>query len=348
MNEYAINLKNIALNVLQKKATLENGCRFCAVIKANAYGLGAVRVAFAIRSLVDYFAVARPEELEELRKSGIKTPILVLGQLLNDEIKRVISQRGEIQVNSLEMLKEVEKYAIEAKQVAFVHLAFDTGMHRFGFLPSEAKQVAQFAATLKNVCVKGVFSHLAHAENPQVATMQLAAFEKIKPHFNGVIFHLANSYGAKSEEFQQDMVRVGYDIYVGKHPAISLKAKVVNTSSLKKGQSCGYSSLYVAPVDQNIATISMGYADGIPRRAAGKANVVINGQKATIVAVCMDSSIVALPQSVHTSVGDDCLVFGKYQKSWINILDFANKCDTIPYEVLTGISSRVRRKYLFR
>ena len=348
MNEFVVNLKNIVLNALQAKASLQNGCRFCCVVKANAYGLGAVRVAHALKSVADYFAVARPEELETLRKSGIKTPILVLGHLFDDEIRRVISQRGEIQVNSVEMLKEVSRQAAEIRQIAFVHLAFDTGMHRFGFLPGQAEEVADIVSKLKNVCVKGVFSHLANAENPDSRNRQLRLFESIKPFFPGVIFHLANSCAAKLPEFQQNMVRVGIDLYVGKHPAISLRARVVRISSLSKGESCGYSNSYVAQANQKIATISIGYADGLSRRAAGKVDVVIGGEKMRVVAVCMDSAIVCVPSEVDVAVGDLVTVFGKNGKIFNNIVDFASNCDTISYEVITGVSSRVARKYLFR
>lgn len=348
MNEYSINLKNIVLNALQIKATLYQGCRFCAVVKANAYGMGAVRVAHALKSVADYFAVARPDELEALRKSGIKTPILVLGSFSGDDIRRILSNRGEMQVNSLEELREVSREAVALRQIAFVHLAFDTGMHRFGFLPSEAQAVADCVAALKNVCVKGVFSHIASSQNAESRNRQLQLFSSIKPFFPGVIFHLAASGAYRFPEFQQDMVRVGLDMYIGKHPSMAFKGKVLSVTMLKKGDSCGYSNAYTAPEDQKIATISLGYADGVPRAAAGKAEVLIKGEKATIVAVCMDSSIVRLPQDIGIMSGDVVIIWGKLGKNYVNVFDFASCCGTISYEVLTGVSQRVPRKYLFR
>lgn len=347
MNEYVINLKNIALNALQIKANLNSG-RLCAVVKANAYGLGAVRVAHTLKSIVDYFAVARPDELFELRKNGIKNSVLVLGHLFEDEMKQVVSQRGEIQVNSIEMLRQISKIATEVRQIAFVHLAFDTGMHRFGFSIEQAEEIANEVLKLKNVCVKGVFSHLANASNKEFSNVQLKRLLSLRPFFSGAIFHIANSIACKYDDFKLDMVRVGLDLFLGKHPAIALKGRVVNVCLQTKGESCGYGFEYIAKETQKLATISMGYADGIPRKAAQNAKILIAGEMFEIVSVCMDCSIVAVPLNFNVNIGDQVIVFGKAGKNYINIVDFANNCDTISYEILLGVSNRVKRRYLFR
>ena len=348
MNELTINLKNIKRNIEQKKATLKNGCRFCAVIKANAYGLGAERVAHAIENNVDYFAVARTSELAKLRSSGITKPIIVLGRLFESEISEALANNGEIQASSFEELVQISKIATALGKIAFVHLAFNTGMNRFGFSPSAAQDVAAFAKQLQNICIKGVFSHFHSPTNAVETLKQKKQFDKIIGNFNGAIFHISASCASANQALQYNMVRVGIDIFVGKHPALSLSGKVVQTFNLKKGDSCGYNKTYTANASERVATISLGYADALPRVAAGRANVVIHDQKCPIVAVCMDTAIVKIPSNTPVFPGDEAFVFGKCKKTFANIFDFAKDCDTITYEILTGISQRVKRKYIYR
>lgn len=348
MNELIVNLKNIKRNVEQKKAALKKGCRFCAVVKANAYGLGAERIATAIESDVDYFAVARVIELVRLKKSGIKKPILVLGRLFEKEIVDCLNFDGEMQASSFEELVQISKIATMLNKVAIIHLAFNTGMNRFGFSPEMAEDVASFSKSLTNICIKGVFSHFHSAANSKENEKQNFVFNSIVRHFPNCIVHIASSLASETPNYQYSMVRVGIDIYIGKHPAVSLCTTVVQTFNLKKGDSCGYSKIYTAKENEKLATISMGYADAIPRRASGSAKVVVCDEICDIVAVCMDSSIIKIPPNCPIFAGERVYVIGKCKKNSSNIFDFAASCDTIPYEILTGISQRVKRKYLYR
>ena len=348
MNEIIINLKNIKRNIEQKKATLKKGCRFCAVIKANAYGLGAERIATAIETDVDYFAVARVFELIKLKKCGIKKPIIVLGRLFEREIAEALTYGGEIQASSFEELVQISKIATFLNKVALVHLAFNTGMNRFGFSPTSAKDVAGFVKSLNNICVKGIFSHFHSAQNIKHCKEQNEIFKQIISFFPGTIAHIASSAASSNAEFQHNMVRVGIDVFVGKHPSLALCATVLQTFELKKGESCGYNFAHTASEKEKIATISIGYADALPRSAAGRTNVLINDQQCEIIAVCMDTAIIKLPENSHIFAGDRVIILKKKKKMSANIFDFAKGCDTICYEILTSISQRVKRKYLYR
>ena len=348
MNELTINLKNIKRNIEQKKATLKNGCRFCAVIKANAYGLGAERVAHAIENNVDYFAVARTSELKKLRNSGITKPILVLGRLFEKQITESLIHDGEIQASSFEELVQISKIATVLGKIALVHLAFNTGMNRFGFNPKQASDVSVFVKSLTNICVKGVFSHFHSPTNAIETSQQAQLFSTAANLFKGSIPHISSSEASSNPKLQFDMVRVGIDIYIGKHPAISLTGKVLQTFNLKKGDSCGYNKVHIATENEMVATVSLGYADAIPRNATPNASVIINDEKCQIVAVCMDTTIVKLPTNLPVFPGDTVHVIGKCKKTFANIFDFAKDCDTITYEILTGISPRVKRKYIYR
>ena len=347
MCELVVNLKNIKRNVEQKKAALKNGCRFCAVVKANAYGLGAEKVAAAIESDVDYFAVARVEELRKLRESGIFRPVIVLGSLSALEMEKCLCLNGEMQINSLSELENVSSVAKKLGKLALVHLAFDTGMGRFGFCVDEAQKISLFVKSLECVCVKGVMSHFFETSSRVNTEKQRKEFEKVIPFFSGCIFHIASSGAAEIEGCQYDMVRVGIDLYVGKHPVVSFAANVLQVKTIEAGISCGYDGCFVAEKRTKIATISVGYADGVPRHAKG-ANVLICGEMCQIVAVCMDSLIVALPDWLDVSNGAQAFIVGGSQKNCLTIFDFARSCDTIVYEILTGISSRVKRKYVYR
>lgn len=348
MNVFEINLKNVIRNIEQIKSSLKPKCKFCAVVKANAYGLGAKRIAHAAQRHVDYFAVSRIEELAELRKAGTKKPVLLLCHVLPKEVEKALELDGEIQVDSFSQIDYISEIATRLSRVAKLHLKFNTGMNRFGFVVEEAEAVKHAITKNKNLCVKGVFTHFFHATDAEITRRQNARFEKLKPIFEGAIFHAAATESCNNPDFQHDMVRVGIGAYIGKHPAVSIESQIVAIQKIEEGSHVGYSSLFVSDNSKTIAIFQMGYADGLPRAMANGGKILVQGDYCPIVAVCMDSAFADISNIPTAGVGDKVKVLGRQNKNAIKIVEIAEICDTISYEILTGITARTKRKYVFR
>lgn len=345
MNVYEVNLSHIISNIRETRASLKPGCKFCAVVKANAYGMGAVVVAKEICDEVDYFAVARVEELEELRLSGVEKPILLLSGVNTEDIETVLKLNGEFQVHSSQQLEAISKQAKTNKTQAYVHIKFNTGMNRFGFNPNDAKKIKKLCKSLPGITIKGIFSHFAHASHETLSDSQNQTFIKACRHFKGVTRHIANSEAAHNGSYHHDMVRVGIDMYIGKNPAGSLKAQVVSTFKIAKGETAGYSQIFIANKECEVATIGIGYADGFPRAMIKSGNVLVQGKRCKVLAVCMDASIIDV-SDLNVKVGDVVTIIGCDGERKIDVFEMAASCGTISYEILTGISPRVKRKYI--
>jgi alanine racemase len=331
------------------------------MVKAFGYGSGGFEIAKLLEHLqVDYLGVAFADEGISLKMGGIKSPIMVLNPE-NTSFRAIIQHELEPEIYCLKGLNAFLKITEEKKLKKYpIHIKLDTGMHRLGF---QEHDLPSLISTLKNtpsIKVKSILSHLATSddlENQDFARAQIELFEKLsKSIMNELninpIRHILNTSGISNfSESQYDMVRLGIGLYgisnddreqkylenVG-----TLKSVISQIRTIEKGESVGYGRKFIASKTTKIATIPIGYADGISRLWGNEVGyVMINKQKATIVgSICMDMLMVDCSEIV-CSEGEQVIIFGKNP----TVKTIADKTNTIPYEILTSISQRVKRVF---
>jgi len=357
-----VHLNRVVHNLNYYRSKLPARAKLMVMVKAFAYGSGAVEVARVLAFHgVDYLAVAYADEGLELRNAGIELPIMVLNTETS-ALKTMIKNKLEPEIYSLARLAElvdlVEQDSTEDE--ALIHLKLETGMNRLGF--EEKDLEALIAALQKNPKLKvaSVFSHLAAADDPAETDFTRSQINRFKSMSDKIaealdypfLRHIANSSGIERfPEAYFEMVRLGIGLYgVSNVPeerkhlmTISeLKARVSQIKNLEAGDSVGYGRRFKTETATRIAVVSIGYADGFTRSlSAGKGKVMIKGKLyPTVGSVCMDMIMVNIEQD-RIEEGDEVLIFGDER----SIYDFAQDMNTIPYEVLTGISQRVKRVY---
>ncbi len=335
------------------------------MVKAFSYGSGSFEVANLLQfHRADYLAVAYTDEGIDLRKSGIRLPIMVMNPEV-DTFDAIILHNLEPEIYSFNILTELENIiksrAFPNNKPIGIHIKIDTGMHRLGFDISEIDELIDRLQTNSKIIIKSVFSHLAASDNSkfdEFTNKQISIFEngssKIVNNFNYKIMrHISNSAAiSRFPNSQYDMVRLGIGLYGiasdtnnQKHLKIvsHLKSIISQVKNIKKGESVGYNRAYIAEEDTSIATIPIGYADGFDRRfSQGNGYVIINGERAPIIGnVCMDMCMINI-KNTEAKEGDEVCIFGENP----SIIDLAKRIDTIPYELLTSISPRVKRIYI--
>ncbi len=342
------------------RSLLEPSTKLLVLVKANAYGHGAVEFASIMqREGADYLAVAYPIEGMELRKSGISLPILVL-TAGTDYYNEMIDSRLEPSIPNLYSLRTLCGILEERGITDFpVHIKLDTGMHRLGFMTSELQELTDFLKDCKFVRVKSIFSHLAAAEDPDSDDFTLGQIKMFETNAERIIseigyrpmLHILNSAGIERfTQYQHDMVRLGIGIYgisaiPGKKlsPVASLKCKILQIKHLKPGDgTIGYGRHgHIAPQGTAIATIPVGYADGIDRQlGCGHASFSLNGHRVpTIGNICMDMCMLDIT-GVEANVGDTVTIFGEDP----TISELADILGTIPYEIITSVPRRIDRE----
>lgn len=360
----AINLGAMVHNLNVYRDRLQPRTRLMAMVKASAYGSGSHEVARLLEyNRVDYLAVAYADEGVELRERGVTLPILVL----NPEwasFSGMLAHRLEPELYSLELLTAFEEAVREAGPTTTpypIHLKVNTGMNRLGLEVSEAVAVAQWLSAHPTLRVATVFSHLAGSDRPDLddfTRLQAERFEAFAGALEAALpyrplRHLLNTSGiVRFPELQYDMVRLGLGLYgidgsgtleAALETVSTLRATISQIKNIPTGETVGYDRMGRANVPMRSATISIGYADGLLRAAGnGRASVLIQGQQAPIIGnVCMDMCMVDVTHIPTAQVGDEVLVFGEEQP----IERLAQQLGTIPYELLTSISGRVKRVY---
>jgi len=351
MSILEIDLNKIKFNIKNIKAKLNQNQKFCLVAKANAYGLGDKAVCKFLSVEVDYFAVSSAEEFLRIKKQTNK-PIIILDPIY-ENITKLAKKSAEFCVANQESFDKIARAASHNKKINFkIHIAINTGMNRFGFCDKKSiNSIIDKVKKVQNIFISGVFSHYFEANNDIFTKMQYNKFKEFQTIFdinykkNRPIFHLCNSQGLISFN-AFDMVRIGISAYDLKHnSAVKLKSKIIDFQYLKSGECAGYNQEFIAQKDTKIAIVSIGYADGIFRKIVKHGKVLINGKFCKIVAISMDSIFVDVDE-VDCNIYDDVLLIGKDKDNEIFVCDLARWCDTINYEILTHISSRVKRKYI--
>ena len=357
-----VNLNAIVHNINIHKSLLKPETKVCAMVKAFSYGLGGYEIAeFLQHHHIDYLGVAYADEGVDLRKNGVTTPILVMNPE-QSSYDTIIDYHLEPEIYSLRVLdlfgKQLQAKGIQ--EIYPIHIKIETGMHRLGFKEDEIDDLMK---TLKkyNVKIASIFSHLSCADVPEekeYTLHQLETFERVSSKIiqnidYKPIRHILNTAGIINfTDYQYDMVRIGIGMMgISCIPEIekqlqnvaTFKTVISQISKVEKGDSIGYSRKYIAEKDTRIATIPIGYADGIPRLIGNKKGfVIIKGQKVPIVGnVCMDMLMADLGE-IPAKEGDEVVIFNSCK----TLEEFADYCQTIPYEVLTSISRRVKRIYI--
>lgn len=358
-----INLNAILHNINYHKSLLKPGTKMMAMVKANAYGLGSYEISeFLQHHHIDYLGVAFADEGAELRKKGITTPIVVMNPEQHS-YQTIIEYNLEPEIYSFRILdlfyEAVQKSGYDKKYP--IHIKLETGMHRLGFKDFELDELIETLST-KNLKVQSVLSHLSSSDIPEEKEFtlnQLKTFSRNSSYLTEKlgytpIRHILNSSGITSyTEDQHDMVRIGIGM-LGESPnseiqkqlrsVVSFKTVISQISTVENGESVGYSRKYKADHPTKIATIPVGYADGIPRLIGNQiGNIGVNKALAPIVGnICMDMMMINVDHIPNVKEGDTVTVFNAKP----SLKEFAGYCKTITYEVLTSISPRVKRIYI--
>ena len=344
------------------RSLIEPSTKLLVLVKANAYGHGAVEFAAMMQKEgADYLAVAYPVEGIELRKSGISLPILVL-TAGTDYFNEMIDYRLEPGIPNLHALKAFCEVLDNRGITGYpVHIKLDTGMHRLGFMTDELQALTDFLRQCRSVKVKSLYSHLAAAEDPDSDDFTLGQIRMFEDNASRIIgeigykpmLHILNSAGIERfPQYQHDMVRLGIGIYgisalpgVKLSPVASLKCKILQIKHLRpEDGTIGYGRHgMISPEGTTIATIPVGYADGIDRHlGCGRASFSLNGHRVpTIGNICMDMCMLDIT-GVDAQVGDTVTVFGEDPTA----SELADILGTIPYEILTSIPRRIDREII--
>jgi alanine racemase len=354
-----INLNGCQANYKYFRSRLEDKTKLLVLVKANAYGHGAVEFATLMEDAgADYLAVAYPVEGIELRQAGIKSPIIVL-TAGTDSFEQIVNYGLEPGIPNLCSLKELCSVLEKRGMYGFpVHVKLDSGMHRLGFMTDELKELEDFLKDCPYVKVKSIYSHLAAADDPSCDDFtegQVSLFKNNADRLSESIgyrpmYHILNSAGIERfPQYQFDMVRLGIGIYgvsaiPGNElaPVASFKCKVLQVKTLAPSDgTIGYGRHgKIAPEGTTIATIPVGYADGVDRHlSCGKGRFSINGHRVpTIGNICMDMSMLDVT-GLDVKVGDTVTIFGEDP----TITELATVLGTIPYEILTSVPRRIER-----
>lgn len=352
-----LNLKAATENYRYFRSLLDPKTKLLVLVKANAYGHGGVEFASMMqRAGADYLAVAYPVEGLELRRNGISLPILVL-TAGTDFYPEIIDTRMEPSIPNLYSLKKLVAILRERGIKDYpIHIKLDTGMHRLGFMTDELPELVEFLKQTPEVKVKAVFSHLCVAEDPSEDPFTLGQIHLFRDNVNYIadgigympMRHILNSAGIERfPQFQFDMVRLGIGIYgisalpeKKLAPVASLKCKVLQVKTLGPQDTIGYGRWGHAKEGTVIATIPVGYADGLDRHLGrGNASFSVNGHRApTIGNICMDMCMLDVT-GIPCAVGDTVTIFGEDPTA----SELAGILGTIPYEILVSVPRRIHR-----
>jgi alanine racemase len=357
-----INLNAIAHNLKVYQQLLQPSTKVMAMVKAFAYGSGGAEIAGILQyHKVDYLGVAYVDEGVELRRAGITLPIMVMNPEENS-FDALVDHNLEPEIYSFALLHAFEAFAEKEGLSSYpVHIEIETGMNRLGFSATDSMRLGEHLANNGLLKVQSIFSHLAASEDPaqDAFTMeQYQVFEDasrtISNHLSyKPLRHIANSAAiARHPSLQLDMVRLGIGMYgidsAGLHKlnlqaAATLRTTVAQIKHLKTGESVSYNRRSIVKRDSIIATVRLGYADGYPRRLGnGIGSMYIGGKMAPVIGtVCMDMVMLDITDIPGIKEGDDVIVFGKQ----LPVQQVATWAGTIPYEIMTGISQRVKRVY---
>ncbi len=361
--------KAIETNVRKLRSKLSKNCQFMAVVKADGYGHDAILVSeYAIKGGASQLGVATLNEGIKLRSSGVKKPILILGNLYTKR-DLIICFKNDL-MPTISSIRECLICNNIGKQFGLkflLHLKVDTGMSRLGFEYSKFVQQFEKIKSFENILIKGIYSHLSSADEANaldpksITQLQRLKFNEILKQINfdrnnEIKIHLANSAGMLiNKDFHFHMVRVGLSMYgyspldkidknLSLKPALFLKAKVAFIRNIDPGVGVSYGGKFVSHRKTNLAVLSIGYADGVPRNLSGKINVIHNDKLYPQVgSITMDQMMVDITGSSEIKVGSTVVLLGSDGDKTISPLEWARKSNTIAWEILCSFKNRLPR-----
>jgi len=359
-----IDLSAFRHNLQNLRKFLDPQTQIMAVVKADAYGHGAVPCARIASSIADYLGVGVIEEGIELRESGLNAPILVLGSIFPDEAETLVRHNLATILCTLPLAKALSMEAAKQDKRVSVHIKVDTGMNRLGVSPENLPALLDQVRNLKNLEIEAISTHFSSAddESLSVTQAQLRKFQTALLQKEGVpTIHCANTSALfKFPESHFNMVRPGLILYgalpspslqpvIGENPfkpVMQWKSQVILLKSIAKGQPVSYSGSFTTQRKSLIATLPIGYADGLHRILSNKMDVLIRGQRAPQVGnICMDMILIDVTDIADVQAEDEVVIFGRQEKQTISVEELAVKAKTIPYEILCNVGKRVPRIY---
>jgi len=364
-----IDLGAIHYNLQQVRKKVGARPRIMAVVKANAYGHGMIPVAKSVLQgkLASYLGVAIVEEGITLRSNGITAPVLVLTAPPEPQLELFIGHRLGATLCSISIARKLDSLAAVAGKKAVVHVKVDTGMGRIGIPPKDTLAFINEVRSLRHIEVEGIFTHFATSDGKDLtfARKQLSDFTSLLRGLDAAGIHIPIKHCANSgavlqlNESYLDMVRPGIVLYgyypsretrksIALKPAMSIRSRIEFMKTVEKGTSVSYGRRYYTPSKTNIASVSIGYADGISRRLTNKAKVLVNGKKYPVVGtICMDQLMIDLGRRSECKVGDRVTLLGKDGGEEISCWKISETLGTIPYEIFCAVSERVPRSYIY-
>ena len=364
-----ISLDSIEHNYRAMRARLPEGCRFLAVVKADAYGHGAVKVARLLEKCgADYLAVACFSEALELRQAGVALPILILGYTAPELAVELAELNITQAVGDFGMAIELSRRLAEAGKTLKIHIKLETGMGRTGFYSGDEGDFLRLKQTLSlpGLDAEGIFTHFAVSDEPRELEYTQTQFRRFmdtmallekETGYSFKIRHCTNS-GAMINypQVYLDMVRPGLALYgmypAAEHgalelrPAMQLKSRIAMITNHKKGDSISYGRTFRADRDMRVAVLPIGYADGLHRVLSNRLEVLINGRRCRQIGrICMDMCMVDVTGLPGVKPGDIATIFGHDGEAFIPVEELAEKAGTISYELVCAVSRRVPRVY---
>lgn len=357
--EAEIDLKALIHNFSQIKSVvnLQNpSCKIIPVVKADAYGHGATECSYELEKLDIYaLGVAFFEEAVVLRQSGVKSKIIVL---FDREVEGLFKYDLTPVVFDSEQAKSLSREAVKKNVSLPIHIEVETGMGRLGIYESVCETIKKIAH-LPNIKIEGVMSHLSQAEERQLTFEQIKEFREIKNCINNsginAIFHISNSAGLIYPEALFDTVRPGLMLYGYSlvdfpkelKPCMTVKTKIIDIRKLPKGMPISYGKTFITKRDSLIGVIPVGYADGYFRILSNKGWVIVKDKKVPVVGtVCMDITMIDLTELSDVNINEEVILLGSSVNERITAWDIAKWANTIPYEVLTSLGNKAKRRYV--
>ena len=362
-----IDLDAIEYNIDSVLKKINGKAKLLAVIKADAYGHGAVEIGKLLEERCDFFGVACVEEAVELINAGIKKPVLILGYVFEEQYDVVVKNDIRIPIFSYESAKALSDEAVkQGKEIPF-HFCIDTGMSRIGFqVNEESADICKKITRLPNIKAEGLFSHFATADEKDLtkAKRQRELYEKFVSLLSdrGIeipIKHLNNSAGIMVFDRLFDMVRSGiitYGLYPSEEvdktlldikPAMEWKARITHVKTLSAGREISYGGTFKTEKDTVVATVPVGYADGYPRCLSNLGKVIVNGKYASIIGrVCMDQFMIDVTDIPDVRVGDTVTLVGRDGNAVLTMEEVSLLAHSFNYELPCRVSRRVPRVYI--
>ncbi|HEX2906463.1 MAG TPA: alanine racemase, partial [Phototrophicaceae bacterium] len=359
-NWIEVNLDALAGNVRALKTYLGDSVALMAVVKADAYGHGAVSVGrTALLNGAEYLAVASMAEALELRDAGIDAPILVMSYTPLHLVRQAVRQNITLTLYDLDLARAYNRAARELSSKLAVHVKVDTGMGRLGVLASETLSFFRHLINLGSLDIEGIYTHFSSADSdPDYTAQQVKVFrDLLRPlrasDFSFAYIHAAASAGMlASKDNHFNMVRVGLALYglsptdnlklpAGVYPVLSWKTVVAQVKTLPANHPIGYGNTYHTQGEERVAMIPVGYSDGFRRGLSSNGEVLIHGQRAPVVGrVSMEKTVINVSHIPDVSIGDEVVLIGTQEGQTLTADDMARRLNTISYEVLTGILPR--------